>query len=158
MCFTPVDLCGLKAAGKRIRNQYLQWRRRCIGWTKEQLGWRQKKSPKSATLCNITVLSCHNFVACQKTNKTEYIKKITGKFQELCNIQYLSFQPRGYKNVKKKFIALWKNRLVGRRKPVISKKNMVAHFRFANLHFSQLQAFLNNVLWTDISSYQLSSR
>lgn len=84
MCFTPIDLCGLKAAGERIRNQYLQWRRRCIGWTKEQLGWRQKKSPKSATLCNITILSCH-FVACQKTSKTKYIKKnnrgVSGTFQ-----------------------------------------------------------------------------
>lgn len=78
MCSTPIDLCGLKAAGERIRNQYLQWRRRCSGWTKEQLGWRRKKSPKSATLCNITVLSCHNVVACQKTSKTKYIKNNRG--------------------------------------------------------------------------------
>lgn len=161
MCFTPIDLCGLKAAGERIRNQYLQWRRRCIGWTKEQLGWRQKKSPKSATLCNITILSCH-FVACQKTSKTKYIKKNNGSIRNFSTSRIFHFNTEATKIWKRnsftEFIALWKTRLVGRRKPVISKKNMVAHFRFANLHFSQLQAFLNNILCTDITSYQLSSR
>lgn len=38
---------------------------------------------------------------------------------------------------------------IGRRKPILSKKNMVKWLRFAKLHLNKLQDLWNNVLCTD---------
>jgi len=44
---------------------------------------------------------------------------------------------------------------VARRKLLLSKKNMAARLRFANLHLNNSQDFLNNVLWTDETKVEI---
>ena len=47
---------------------------------------------------------------------------------------------------------------VARRKPLLTKKNMNAHLKFAKKHLDDPQEFWNNVLWTDESKVELFGR
>ena len=44
---------------------------------------------------------------------------------------------------------------IARRKPLLSKKNIAAHLKFAKEHIDDPQDFWNNVLWTDESKVEL---
>jgi len=44
---------------------------------------------------------------------------------------------------------------VDRRKLLLSKKNMAARLRFANLHLNKSQDFWKNVLWTDETKVEI---